>query len=186
MKKTKNESGKSASKSMLGQKIGSSLDIKTNQDFNNEHPDHDVSGKLRGISNPKDNNRGTSNNQLSDIKWIIKPIAGILFVFMCSMMFTSCMDMKHGMKSDMLDHGPTSVWIKHDRFSPGMLSIPVNTTVTWTNKDWWHHTVSSDSGVFESGKIKARKTYTYKFTERGTYPYHCKVHDMMKAKIIVH
>ena len=53
MKKTKSESNKTDSISKLGQKTGSSLDIKTNEDFNNEHPDHDVSGKLKGISNPK-------------------------------------------------------------------------------------------------------------------------------------
>ena len=110
----------------------------------------------------------------------------MIIVFMFCFMFANCMNMKHGMKSDMLNHGPTTIWIKHDRFSPGILSIPINTTVTWINKDWWHHTVSSDAGSFESGKIKARKTNSYKITARGTYQYHCKIHDMMKAKIIVY
>ena len=66
MKKTKNESGKLDSKSMLGQIIGSSLDIKTNQDFNNEHPDHDASGKLKGISNPVDAIKDAISKQPTD------------------------------------------------------------------------------------------------------------------------
>ncbi len=38
IKETKN------SRSMLGQKEGSMLDLKTNEDFNNVHPDHDENG----------------------------------------------------------------------------------------------------------------------------------------------
>ncbi len=92
MKKTKIESGKSVSKSMLGQKTGSSLDIKTNQDFNNEHPDYDASGNLRGISNPKGDRTNTRR------RFGIQPTVIIFFVFVYGLMCTSCMDMEHGMK----------------------------------------------------------------------------------------
>ncbi len=41
MKKVKESKN---SNTMLGQKIGSMLDVKTNEDFNNVHPDHDENG----------------------------------------------------------------------------------------------------------------------------------------------
>ena len=40
MKKTKDEEASPSSRSMLNQKTGGILDKKTNEDFNNEHPDH--------------------------------------------------------------------------------------------------------------------------------------------------
>jgi hypothetical protein len=58
---------KLTSVSMLDQKIGSSLDIKTNEDFNNEHPDHDASGRLRANSNPEGDIKGNGCKQRSDI-----------------------------------------------------------------------------------------------------------------------
>jgi plastocyanin len=89
------------------------------------------------------------------------------------------------MKTDMTDHGPGVVLIKHDNFSPGSITVPVNSTVTWTNKDWWPHTVTSDANFFESGKLKCRKTFSHKFDATGTYNYHCKIHEHMIAKVIV-
>ncbi|MEO7694813.1 MAG: hypothetical protein ABIS36_12710 [Chryseolinea sp.] len=51
MKKIK--AGKNGN-SMLGQKEGSMLDIKTNEDFNNVHPDHDENGLIGGNSVGRD------------------------------------------------------------------------------------------------------------------------------------
>ncbi len=99
--------------------------------------------------------------------------------------FTSCMNMKHGMKPDLTNHGAGVVWIKKDNFSPGVITVPVNTTVTWTNKDFWPHTVTSDDGLFDSKKLKHGKTFSYTFKTKGTFKYHCKIHDRMIAKVIV-
>ena len=105
----------------------------------------------------------------------------ILICFATITLFTACM--MHG-KMDMTDRGPGNVWLKGDAFSPGVITVPVNTTVTWTNKDLWHHSVTSDEGIFDSGKLKSHKTFSYKFTNAGTYSYHCNVHKMMVAKVI--
>ncbi len=51
MKKIK---GSKNSNSMLDQKTGSMLDVKTNEDFNNEHPDHDDAGLIKGNSGGDD------------------------------------------------------------------------------------------------------------------------------------
>ncbi len=50
MKKTKNDQSSKKPRTMLGQKTGSMLDLKTNEDFNNEHPDHDENGLIKGNS----------------------------------------------------------------------------------------------------------------------------------------
>lgn len=100
-------------------------------------------------------------------------------------LFSSCMNMKHGMKTDMTDHGVDVVWMKHDDFSPGSITVPLNTSVTWINQDLWAHTVTSDTGLFDSKKLKRGKSFTYKFTMAGIYNYHCKIHDGMMGTIIV-
>ena len=93
--------------------------------------------------------------------------------------------MMHATKMNMTDRGAGNVWLKGDAFSPAVISVPVNTTVTWTNKDLWTHTVTSDANIFDSGKLKALKTFSFKFTMPGTYTYHCNIHKMMIATVIV-
>ncbi len=107
----------------------------------------------------------------------------IAFLFISLLM--SCMGMKHGKKTDMTNRGAGVVWIKHDKFSPGVIKIPVNSSVTWINKDLLPHTVTSDEGLFDSKKLKHKQWFSYKFTTAGTYNYHCTIHHMMVAKVIV-
>ena len=69
MEKIKNEQGNPNSGSMLGQKTGSALDKKTNEDFNEQHPDHDNSGlKNTNTQNPDGKNTGNDYKQTSDMK----------------------------------------------------------------------------------------------------------------------
>ncbi len=58
MKKVK---GSKNSNTMLGQKIGSMLDLKTNEDFSNLHPDQDDTGLTEANS---DGNDKSSANKL--------------------------------------------------------------------------------------------------------------------------
>jgi plastocyanin len=104
----------------------------------------------------------------------------ITFVVLVS----ACMAMNKK-KVDTASHGPGIVWMKADRFSPGVLTIKVNTTVTWTNKDLWAHTVTADNGLFKSGKLGSGDTWSYTFNKAGEYPYHCDIHSHMKGKVVV-
>jgi len=61
--------------------------------------------------------------------------------------------------------------IQSSQFSPANLEVRVGTTVTWTNNDGVMHTVTSDSGVFDSGYLSNGDTFTFTFTEAGTFPY---------------
>lgn len=77
------------------------------------------------------------------------------------------------------------VSIQGSAFGPGSLTVPVNTTVKWTNMDSFSHTVTSDTPLFDSGIIPGNGTYSFQFTTKGTYPYHCAIHALMTGTIIV-
>ena len=77
--------------------------------------------------------------------------------------------------------------VKIDNFSfgPDTLTVPVGTTVTWTNRDDIPHTVVSTDGVFKSKVRDTDEKFSYTFAKAGTYPYYCSVHPKMTAKIVV-
>ncbi len=81
--------------------------------------------------------------------------------------------------------GPNEVFIEDMAFNPGTITVKVNTTITWTNKDGIGHTVTSDTGLFDSGTIDTNGTYSHTFTSTGTFPYHCTPHPSMVATVIV-
>jgi|GEM_PF-1194576 len=80
----------------------------------------------------------------------------------------------------------TKVTIQNFAFSPTTLTVPVGTTVTWTNADSTEHTVTSNTGAWaDSGPIEPSHTFSHTFTKPGTFAYHCEIHPFMTAKIIV-
>ena len=82
---------------------------------------------------------------------------------------------------------PASAQVKIDNFSfgPQTLTVPVGTTVTWTNRDDIPHTIVSTDGVFKSKVRDTDETFSFTFTKVGTYTYFCSVHPKMTGKIIV-
>ena len=77
--------------------------------------------------------------------------------------------------------------VKIDNFSfgPETLTVPVGTTVTWTNRDDIPHTVVSTDGVFKSKVRDTDEKFSFTFDKAGTYPYYCSVHPKMTGKIVV-
>jgi plastocyanin len=69
------------------------------------------------------------------------------------------------------------------------LVVGVNNTVTWTNNDSVHHTVTSTSaptgGAFNSGNMQPGAVCTHTFTVAGTYQYDCAYHSWMVGTIVV-
>jgi plastocyanin len=80
---------------------------------------------------------------------------------------------------------PASVDIKDSRYLPSTITVPVGTTVQWTNHDEETHTVTSTTGSFGSPGLDLDETYTYTFTTPGTYPYGCDLHPFMGGTIVV-
>ncbi|MDE1853861.1 MAG: cupredoxin family copper-binding protein [Thaumarchaeota archaeon] len=70
-------------------------------------------------------------------------------------------------------------------YLPANFTAKVGQSVTWVNRDASAHTVTSTSGVFDSGIIASGATYSFTFTEPGTYQYYCTIHPWMKGTITV-
>ena len=70
-------------------------------------------------------------------------------------------------------------------FGPATLSVPVNSTVTWVNKDDLPHTIASNDGLFKSKALDTEDKYSYTFSKPGTYAYFCSIHPKMVGKIVV-
>jgi len=81
--------------------------------------------------------------------------------------------------------GINEVWIQNMAFNPATITVTAGTTIKWTNKDGVTHTVTSDTGVFDSGNMTANATFSFSFQTAGTFQYHCTIHPSMTAKVIV-
>jgi len=81
--------------------------------------------------------------------------------------------------------GPTAeISIKDFAFNPAEITIKKGMTVKWMNEDSVIHDVTMDNGAFDHD-INPGESFEYKFTESGTYDYHCDIHTSMKGKVIV-
>jgi plastocyanin len=80
----------------------------------------------------------------------------------------------------------TNVVLYDNYFQPNQITVSVGTTVRWTNSGRHHHTVTSDSGLWDSGELSSGESYGHTFTASGTYPYHCTIHAKeMRGVVIV-
>ena len=83
---------------------------------------------------------------------------------------------------------PAIAEVKIDNFSftPATLTVPVGTTVTWTNRDDIPHTVVSadDPKMFKSKAMDTDEKFSYTFAKPGRYSYFCSVHPKMTGTII--
>ncbi len=82
---------------------------------------------------------------------------------------------------------PAATEVKIDNFSfgPATLTVPVGTSVTWTNRDDIPHTVVSSDGVFKSKALDTDEKFSFTFSKAGTYSYFCSIHPKMTGKVIV-
>jgi plastocyanin len=70
-------------------------------------------------------------------------------------------------------------------FGPHTITVPVGTTVTWTNSDDIPHTSVSTEGVFKSKVLGTDEKFSYTFTKAGTYSYYCTIHPKMTGMVVV-
>ena len=79
----------------------------------------------------------------------------------------------------------TEINISDFAFVPATVTVTVGTTVTWTNLDSVTHTVTSETDLFDSGNLARNATFSYSFTDRGTFSYFCANHPYMKGEVSV-
>jgi plastocyanin len=87
--------------------------------------------------------------------------------------------------SDQPSAANVAVKIDNFVFGPQAITVPVGTTVTWTNSDDIPHTAVSTDGVFKSKVMDTDEKFSYTFSKAGTYSYFCSVHPKMTGQIVV-
>ena len=95
--------------------------------------------------------------------------------------------MNHATADNKKDAAGSAVVIDNFSFTPATLNITAGTQVTWTNRDDIPHTVvSTDKDKkIKSKALDTNDTFSFTFTEPGTYEYFCSMHPKMTAKVIV-
>lgn len=80
----------------------------------------------------------------------------------------------------------TQVKIDNFTFAPASITVPVGSSIRWTNADDIPHTVvSDDKTTFKSKVLDTNEEFSFTFTKPGTYNYFCSIHPKMTGKIIV-
>ena len=77
-----------------------------------------------------------------------------------------------------------TIFIKDFAFVPDHLTVSAGDTVIWKNEDVTPHT-ATDEGVFDSKEIDTTKSWTYKATRKGKFPYTCTYHPNMHGQLTV-
>jgi plastocyanin len=81
---------------------------------------------------------------------------------------------------------PQYVDINNNAFNPDNITVPLNTTVTWSNHDKTEETVTATDGSFDSGNITpGGYQYRYIFLQPGWYEYYSRDHPSMRGTVIV-
>jgi plastocyanin len=78
-----------------------------------------------------------------------------------------------------------AVTILNFAFGPQVVTVKPGTTVHWTNRDSEAHTVTSDTGAFNSPVLQPGAGFSFMFAKPGTYSYHCTIHPFMTGKVVV-
>jgi plastocyanin len=70
-------------------------------------------------------------------------------------------------------------------YTPATTSIPVGTTLTWTNSGAFPHDAASTDGSWKTPLLDPGASGSVTFTNPGTYAYICTPHPWMQATIVV-
>jgi amicyanin len=77
------------------------------------------------------------------------------------------------------------VSINNFKFDPATITVPVGTTVTWTNQDEEPHTIAAKDGSFHSPGLDTHGSYSFTFSTPGTFDYICSIHPFMTGTVVV-
>jgi len=85
------------------------------------------------------------------------------------------------------DSGSTvNINVYDGAYQPSSITISAGTIVRWKNTSRHTQTVTSDSGIWDSGEVDPGRTVSVYFAKPGTYTYHCTLNpDKMRGTIIV-
>ena len=78
-----------------------------------------------------------------------------------------------------------TVAIRAFKYQPASLTVEVGDTVIWVNEDIVPHTATASGKRFDSRSVDAQRSWRYVPDRKGTFPYACTFHPMMKGAVIV-
>jgi plastocyanin len=71
-------------------------------------------------------------------------------------------------------------------YAPPSVTVKVGDTIEWTWVDPGNqHSVTADSGNFDSGLCSQGATFDQTFSSAGSIPYHCTIHAGMHGTVVV-
>jgi len=79
----------------------------------------------------------------------------------------------------------SEVSVDNFTFGPETVTVPLNSTVTWVNRDDVPHVIASTDGLFRSKALDTDDKFSFTFAKPGTYQYFCSIHPKMVGKIVV-
>lgn len=80
------------------------------------------------------------------------------------------------------------VTINNFAFSPMTVTVTAGTTVMWVNMQTGvPHTSTSNATppVWDSGTLQPGQSFSFTFTTKGIFRYHCSIHHFMHGTVIV-
>ena len=71
------------------------------------------------------------------------------------------------------------------RFLPDPLTVKAGDSIVWVNNDYFPHTATSQAGGFDSSRMEAGTSWTFKAATKGDFAYTCTFHPTMKGTLRV-
>jgi plastocyanin len=81
--------------------------------------------------------------------------------------------------------GGDAIVIQNFTFAPTPLVVKAGTTVAVTNADDTRHSVTADTGAFDTHDLDGGAKARFVLDQPGKFAYHCDIHDYMKGTIEV-
>ena len=80
---------------------------------------------------------------------------------------------------------PQEVSVQFSAYGPSQLDALPGEAVLWTNVSQRTHTVTYDTGLFDSGHVLTGGRFDFRFNQAGAYRYHCTIHTSIVGEIDV-
>src|SRR5438132_11840425 len=75
----------------------------------------------------------------------------------------------------------SAVTIQNSAFAPASITVRVGDTVTWTKRDAFSRTSTSDTGEWDTGVSTAGDSHSFTFGGAATFAYACSIYSLMHA-----
>jgi plastocyanin len=86
-------------------------------------------------------------------------------------------------QSKPVEKAKASVNIQNFAFDPATVTIKKGTIVTWTNQDSAPHQIKS--ATFNSQLLSQGQSFSFTFSNAGSFDYSCSIHPSMTGKVVV-